>query len=66
MAELAQHQDQHAAAAAAGYPLTVVVPPEIILRTTLGDHILDPGDKSDEVNKDKDRLRDGMYAVAFV
>lgn len=56
LAELHQQQDQHAAA----YPLTVVVPPEIILRTALGDSVIETNDKNAEDSKEKERLREGM------
>lgn len=59
IAELHQQQEQHAAA----YPLTVVVPPEIILRTALGDHVLETNDKSAEDSKEKERLREGNILV---
>lgn len=60
--ELAHQQDQHASSS--GFPLTVVVPPEIILRTPLGDHVLESSDKgTDDENKDKDRLREGKYFI---
>lgn len=61
LSELAQQQDH--ASASNSYPVTVVVPPEMILRHSLGDHILDPGDKGDDENKDKDRMRDGKLKI---
>lgn len=62
IAELQHQQDQHATAAAA-YPLTVVVPPEIILRTAFGEHVLDTRDKGTEESKDKDRVGEGIVRL---
>lgn len=63
IAELAHQQDH--ASASNSYPVTVVVPPEMILRHSLGDHVLDPGDKGDDENKDKDRMRDGKNRLEY-